>query len=66
LDTLDTLPNFSSYVAGGILHTVLARPEFYTLTSNGVKYIDWFTALINGEDVENVRCVECEAEEFSD
>lgn len=66
LETLDALPNFSSYVAGGELHTVLARPEFYTLTSNGVKFVDWFTALVKGEDVENVRCVACETEEFSD
>ncbi len=66
LDALDTLPNFSSYIAGGQSHTILARPEFYTLTSNGVPFAEWFTALVNGEDVENVRCVQCETEEFID
>lgn len=66
LDALDELPNFNSYVSGGASHTILARPEFYTLTTNGVKFIDWFNAVLAGEDVENVRCENeaCDAEEF--
>lgn len=57
--------NFSSYIAGGDSHTILGRPEFYTLASNGVAIRDWVAALANFETVENVTCAPCDIESFS-
>ncbi len=57
--------NFSSYIAGGDSHTILGRPEFYTLASNGVAIRDWVAALTNFETVENVTCAPCDIESFS-
>ena len=58
--------NFSSYIAGGDSHTILGRPEFYTLASNGVAIRDWVAALANFETVENVTCAPCDIESFSE
>lgn len=52
--------NFVTYTSGGEMHTILGRPEFYTYDSDGVRFVDWITALANGDDVENVMCVDCE------
>ena len=57
--------NFSSYIAGGDSHTILGRPEFYTLASNGMAIRDWVAALANFETVENVTCAPCDIESFS-
>ena len=57
--------NFSSYIAGGDSHTILGRPEFYTLASNGVAIRDWVAALANFETIENVTCAPCDIESFS-
>lgn len=66
LDTLeDTLDRFTSYVAGGTEHVILARDTLYTLTSNGVPFIDWLTALVSGDMPESVRCVNCARAEYS-
>jgi hypothetical protein len=51
--------NFRVYVAGGDLHTILARPEFYTYHVGGKRVRDWVAALVAGESVEDVRCTEC-------
>ena len=50
----EEVPNFRYYIAPGSLHTVLPRPEFYTLETNGVTVRDWLAALLAGEDVENI------------
>ncbi len=63
LGELDTLDNFSSYVAPGDGHTILALPEFYTLEVEGVSMVDWLTQLLNGSQPESVRCVECDVVE---
>lgn len=63
LGYLDEAENFNSYVAPGTEHTILALPDFYTIEVEGVAFVDWFTALLNDEPVENVRCVECEVSE---
>lgn len=46
-------PNFRYYIAPGKLHTILPRPEFYTLETNGMTVRDWLAALLAG-DVENI------------
>jgi hypothetical protein len=53
-----------SYIAGGNTHTVLGRPAFYTETVNGVKFVDWVTALVNGTTLDGKpladdHCVDC-------
>ena len=64
-DIRQEVGNFSSYIAGGDSHTILGRPEFYTLASNGVAIRDWVAALANFETVENVTCAPCDIESFS-
>ncbi|MBZ0275305.1 MAG: pectinacetylesterase family protein [Anaerolineae bacterium] len=51
--------NAYAYTAGGMLHTILRRPEFYTYAVQGIRFVDWVTALANGEPVENVTCSDC-------
>lgn len=50
------VPNFRYYTAPGERHTLLRSPLFYTLTVDEVRFVDWLTALVNGEDVPNVDC----------
>lgn len=70
LDSIDaleaSLDNFSSFVAGGPLHTILLRDEFYTYMADGVRVRDWFASLVDGQLPSSARCVECdEAEIFT-
>jgi hypothetical protein len=55
--------NFRSYVAGGDVHTILARPEFYTYHVGRRRVRDWVAALAAGEPVEDVKCVDCSVAE---
>jgi hypothetical protein len=62
-------------VIGGYYDAVLAmnaldnrgRPHvldrFYTRSTNGVRFLDWFTAAVTGRPVEDVACVDCETPE---
>jgi hypothetical protein len=56
-------PNFRSYIAGGDVHTILARPEFYTYHVGGKRVRDWVAALAAGEPVEDVKCADCKVAE---
>ena len=38
--------------------------RFYTRQTNGVRFLDWFTAAITGKPVEDVACVDCETPEY--
>ena len=49
-----------SYIAPGTNHTILGRPEVYTLDVEGVALIDWLTDYVAGDDVADVVCVDCE------
>jgi len=51
--------NFRAYVAGGEMHTILGRPEFYTYQVGGVSVRDWVDRLARGEDVSDVSCTDC-------
>jgi len=63
-------------IIGGYYDAVLAknaldnrgRPyvldRFYTRKTNGVRFLDWFTAAITGNPVEDVGCVDCDTPEF--
>ncbi len=50
-----------SYIAPGGGHTVLSGAGFYSETVNGTALVDWVTALVNGEPVEDVHCEVCTA-----
>ncbi|MEZ5598603.1 MAG: pectin acetylesterase-family hydrolase [Pseudomonadales bacterium] len=52
-------PDFRSYIAGGDIHTILGRPEFYTYSQGDVMLRDWLADLVNGKPVNDVRCAEC-------
>jgi hypothetical protein len=51
--------NFRTYVAGGELHTILIKPEFYAYHVDGELVRDWVDALVNGKEVSDVQCGEC-------
>ena len=38
--------------------------RFYTRQTNGVRFLDWFTAAVTGKPVEDVACVDCETPEY--
>ena len=46
LGRLARLPNFRAYLAPGTFHCILPRPEFYTLTVDGVAFRDWLRGLL--------------------
>ncbi len=48
-----------SYTAPGASHTVLSGDGFYSESVEGVLLVDWVTALINGEPIDDVRCTVC-------
>lgn len=52
-------PSFRAFVAGGELHTILARPEFYAVRAGEVRLRDWVALLARRENVRDVRCGEC-------
>jgi len=49
----------SGYMTAGDGHTILLSNRFYTLETEGVSFLDWFTAWIGGEEVEDVHCTDC-------
>ena len=49
----------SSYTAAGDDHTILLRDSLYTLEVEGVPLLDWLTAFLAGEEVDDVSCVDC-------
>ncbi|MDZ4768284.1 MAG: pectin acetylesterase-family hydrolase [Chloroflexota bacterium] len=62
LETRSALANFRYYLAWGDTHTILPTDLFYTMQVNGVRFVDWFAALVAGEPVETVACQACESE----
>ena len=52
--------NLPVYIAPGTNHTILAGQGVYDLEVEGVSFLDWLNAFIDGEDPGDVRCVECE------
>lgn len=55
--------NFRSYIAAGRAHTILRAPRFYTETSGGEHFIDWFSGLLRDDAAgwDNLACAECAA-----
>lgn len=49
---------FHSYTAGGNVHTILTSPIFYTYAVRGVRFVDWFQALVDGQPLGDISCVD--------
>ena len=62
-DIRDAVRNFRSFTAGGELHTILGRPEFYEYRVGEYRLRDWVTRLARHEDPGDVRCEPCEQPE---
>jgi hypothetical protein len=48
-----------SFISPGDEHTILHRTDFYTHEVNGVLLVDWVTALVAGDTVDDVHCTDC-------
>ena len=57
------VPGIRSYIAGGELHTILRRPEFYTYRVGSVSALDWFADLATGDLSADVECSDCRSAE---
>jgi hypothetical protein len=44
------------YIAAGTEHTILDQSEMYSLITDGVAFIDWLTAFVDGEAPGDVIC----------
>ena len=64
-DIRAAVPNFRSFIAGGQLHTILARPEFYRYKVGDISVRDWVADLSQFKPVDNVRCQSCAAPEMT-
>ena len=58
-DIKTNLDRYASYVAPGNSHTILTRPEFYSLQVDGIPIRDWVKDLAKGETVRDVHCGDC-------
>jgi Pectinacetylesterase len=47
-------PALRTYTSPGPMHTILRRPEFYSLTVDGVAVRDWVADLLDGKHVSDV------------
>ena len=55
-----TAPNYRALTAGGSLHCVTPRPQFYQYAVDGMPVRDWVDRLSDGEDVETHHCRNCD------
>lgn len=59
----ENLPdNFRYFVVGGEAHMILETQAFYGHQVDGTRFVNWITDLVNGIDVPNMHCTECETE----
>jgi Pectinacetylesterase len=49
-----------SYTAPGDEHGLWEWEAFYTLEVNGVRFVDWVDALLDGQSLDDVHCDQCE------
>ena len=63
LDRIDTIqsstPNFSSFIAPGEAHCIINSNDMFSLESDGVRFVDWLTQMLDGAFPESVDCDEC-------
>ncbi len=65
-DIRAAVPNFVSFIAGGELHVLLPRPDFYSYHVGGQSVRDWVDGLANGARIMNVSCLACTEPEVFD
>lgn len=53
-------PDFRTFTAGGHVHTVLTRPDFYAYRVGGVRFRDWLDDLVAGRPVDDLTCTACD------
>jgi hypothetical protein len=53
-DIRRAVPRLRSYTAPGAMHTILQRPQFYTMTVDGTRFRDWLAAQLDGNRVDDV------------
>ena len=51
--------NVANWISPGADHTIAVRDEFYTEEMNGVRFVDWLTAFMNGTPKADNYCVDC-------
>lgn len=53
-------PSYRAFQAPGEQHCIIVQENFYEVESNGVRLVEWLQDLVDGEDVENVICSDCD------
>ena len=51
--------NVANWISPGERHTIAVGEEFYTEEMNGVRFVEWFTAFLNGTPEADNYCVDC-------
>lgn len=49
----------STWIKAGSWHTILWGDDFYTETMNGVKFVDWLAAFLDGRPLADRHCTDC-------
>ena len=49
-----SISGYHSYTYPGWMHTIISRPEFYTMTVDGIRLRDWVAQLLDGSSVRFV------------
>jgi len=57
---IENTPNYRNFRAPGEQHCIILQENFYEVESNGVRLVEWLQDLVDGEDVENVACTDCD------
>ncbi len=67
IDALEAeIDTFSSFIAGGDSHTILATPLYYSAAADDVPFLEWFSALLDGEVPDSPRCTDCDEIELNE
>jgi hypothetical protein len=52
--TMQSVPNFGTYYISGSTHTWIAADRFYDTTADGVRLVDWFRDIVEGNPPTHV------------
>ena len=50
----------ATWIAAGDDHTIIGRPSMYTEEQNGVRFVDWLKAFIDGSPLPDEHCTVCD------
>jgi len=59
LASIQSRTNFRSFIGAGSEHCVSTSDRFYSEAVDGLRFRDWFAALVAGAPVDNVKCSAC-------